>query len=149
MSKSEEISSIENNDRKKEKDSKSEQPISPEVIESIPPEMQRVARWFFAASRSSGSINNPFLEKMNEGHIDKLIDIFSKDNDNDLKNVNSNRRYNFAYFFVVVGLFIFLTLQLSGSNAELYKEILKYLFIFTGGFGSGMGIQAYKDRKKS
>lgn len=93
-------------------------------------------------------IDVKIAEKINEKHIDKMLESAEKDNELSFRDTAQARKYNVLYLIIFAALFIFTTIYLVGMDKELYKEILKLLAIFLGGLGSGFGIKSYMDRDK-
>ena len=91
---------------------------------------------------------HPLAAKLNDQHIDKILEIAAKDDEHAFKDAGQARKYTLIYILVFAALFVFLTIFLVGSDKELYKEILKLFAIFLGGLGSGFGIKSYMDRNK-
>jgi len=120
--------------------------IEPEILKDAPPEVQRIVRSM--SMTRFGSMPNPLTEKINEKHIDKILDLSDKDDERKLNDVTQSRRYGFAYVALFAAVFIFLTIFLANSNSPLYQELLKIIAIFAGGFGSGFGIKGYIDKDK-
>lgn len=99
-------------------------------------------------SHISGSISSPIPGKLNEQHIDKIIQ--NKEN-NDVRNSIERlhrRKFQLVYILIAVALFVFLTLFLVGKDTELYKDIIKLFIAFVGGMGAGYGIKKFSDQNK-
>lgn len=120
-----------------------------EIIDNLPPEIKKVVEMGFSMQRFSGPMPNPFVSKLTEKHIDKILDLGIKEEDNSFVNVKLERRYNLVYFFGAVALFVFLTVFLVDNNKDLFLEILKISVVLLGGFGGGYGYKAYFDKKKN
>lgn len=114
------------------------------LLESAPPE---VKKFMMSMQRMSGPIPHPLADKINDKHIDKILDLAEKDDERVFQDTSQSRRYTLAYLALFVALFVFATVFLVGKDTELYKEILKLLAIFAGGLGSGFGIKSYMDKK--
>nr|NIM17620.1 hypothetical protein [Candidatus Aminicenantes bacterium]NIM84287.1 hypothetical protein [Candidatus Aminicenantes bacterium]NIN23773.1 hypothetical protein [Candidatus Aminicenantes bacterium]NIN47489.1 hypothetical protein [Candidatus Aminicenantes bacterium]NIN90409.1 hypothetical protein [Candidatus Aminicenantes bacterium] len=95
----------------------------------------------------SRSILSPFESKINEKHIDKILELGEKDNERMYKDTQHSRKFLLFYILIGVSLFVFLTLFLVGKDTELFKEVIKLFVVFVGGLGAGYGIKHYKDRK--
>ncbi len=135
---------ITNND----KQDKSEEQSEEEVLEGLPEEVKRVVQIGWSMQRSSGPLPPQFLSKLNEKHIDKILDLSEKDDDRTFKDIQSSKKYMLTYVLIFSALFVFLTLFLVNENIDLYKEILKLLVVFAGGLGSGYGLKTYMERRK-
>ncbi len=123
-----------------------------EDLEQIPedefPSPPKLAKAMMSMMRVSASPSSPILEKLNESHINKIIESTDKDSERAFLDASSARKYGFFYFIIGVVTFVGLTVYLVDRNVSVYQEILKTLIIFGGGFGSGIGFKGYLDRKK-
>lgn len=122
--------------------------IDPEIFEELPPEIREVVRTGISMQRISGPMPNPLLSKINEQHIDKILDIADKEDTNSYNDAQSNKRYSLFYFLAFIGLFIFITIYLAKTDKELFIDILKIIISIAGGFGGGYGYKSYLDSKK-
>lgn len=120
--------------------------IPKDVLEQLPPEVRKVVA--MQVSSIAGPRPNPIVSKLNEKHIDTILELAGKDDERSHEDVKTARLYNLIYAVLGVGVFIFVTYFLAQSNTELYQEVLKLFAIFAGGFGGGFGVKAYIDRKK-
>lgn len=122
--------------------------IDPEIFEELPPEIREVVRTGISMQRISGPMPNPLFSKINEKHIDKILDLADKEDTNSYNDAQSNKKYSLFYFLAFIGLFIFITLYLAKSDKELFIDILKIIIAIVGGFGGGYGYKSYLDSKK-
>jgi hypothetical protein len=110
-------------------------------IEKIPEPVKSLFSSFFAARQP---VFPPFMEKITEQHIDKVLDYSEKQDQREFLEVQSERRLAFAKFVIIVVLFIFLfvflTLYLVDRDKELYKDILKVGLGALGGIAAGYGL---------
>lgn len=136
--KSEEEKSSENNDI----DS-----VGPELLKSLPPEAKKVLEIGMSMQRF-GPTPNPIAKKINEKHIDKILDLTEKDEERSFKDAGESRKFTLIYILIFAALFVFSTVFLVGSDKDLYKEVIKLFAVFLGGLGSGFGIKSYMDRNK-
>lgn len=118
-----------------------------EVLENLPEEVRRVVQIGMSMQRTSGPLPPQILSKLNDKHIDKILELSEKDDERVFEDVRQSRKYTFTYFLVFVAIFIFITIYLVGNDTDLYKEILKIFAIFAGGFGGGYGVKTYFDKK--
>lgn len=117
-------------------------------LRKLPPEAQRMVHMFMSRERYMGPLPNPVADKINEKHIDTILQLSEKDSERNFKG-SIHQKYFVAFIIVIfVALFVFLTIWLSQTNKELYMDILKIVIGFLGGLGSGYGIKAYRDRDK-
>ena len=119
------------------------------MVDDLPPEIEKVAEMAFSMQRFSGPMPNPILSKLNEKHIDRILDLTEKEGDNSFKESQSNKKYNLIYFILFILVFVFLTLFLVKDNKDLFLEIVKIGVAIIGGFGGGFGYKTYLDKKKS
>jgi len=146
MAKSEKRSIHDNKDIVKSEQKNAE---DTEILDNLPPEIKKVVEMGFSMQRISGATPNPILSKLNENHIDRILDIGEKEEDNSFKDSQSNKKYNLIYFIIGILLFIFLIVFLVKDNKELFLEILKIGVAIIGGFGGGFGYKTYLDKHKS
>lgn len=122
--------------------------IDPEIFEELPPEVKEVVRTGISMQRISGPMPNPLLSKINEQHIDKILDIADKEDTNTYNDAQSNKKYSLFYFLAIIGLFVFITIYLAKTDKDLFIDILKIIISIAGGFGGGYGYKSYLDSKK-
>ena len=135
--------SLEKPDEKKDRES-GESVIDPEVLEKLPPEARRFFE--FGMGSFSGPVFHPATKKINEGHIDKLLDSDEKDSQRQYKDRIWGRVFGVIYALIGVSLFVFATMYLA-DDKELYRDLLTKIIIFFGGGGLGYGVKAYFDRE--
>jgi hypothetical protein len=116
------------------------------VLEGLPPEERKRIQTFMSMGSVSGSILSPFESKINEKHIEKILDIKEKYDEKIFKDTQQSRKFLLIYILIGVFVFVFLTLFLVGKDTELFKEIIKLFIAFVGGMGAGFGIKHYMDR---
>jgi len=58
--------------------------------------------------RISGPMPNPLLSKINEKHIDKILDIAQKEDENSYKDAQSTKKYSLVYFIFIILFVTFL-----------------------------------------
>lgn len=114
-----------------------------EGFEDIPPQMRQVVEFGMA---QIGSRSNPLIKKISSEHIDKVLDQGERDNEREFKDVQSSRRYGFAYFLAALALLVFLTIFIAPLDKALYLEIVKAIAFLGGGFGAGYGFRGHVDR---
>ncbi len=128
-----------------DREEKKEERVPPaELIGTLPPEVKEIIGAMLSIERYSGPIPPQFFEKINEQHISKILEITERDEERALENVKSSRRYNLVYVLIFVGLLVFLTVFLVHEDTELYKEVFKLFIVFSGGFGSGFGVNQWR-----
>jgi hypothetical protein len=119
----------------------------PELLEDLPNEIKRVVEIGMSMQRFSGAMPSPIASKINEKHIDKILEIASKDSENSHLDKNDKRKYTLYYTLIGVIVFCILTYFLiTNDKDDLYKDVLKMLFAFVGGFGGGVGYKTLKDK---
>ena len=117
-----------------------------EVLQNLPEDVRKVMQIGFSMQRF-GAMPSPLAEKINPEHITKMLDIIEKDGDRAYQDNSSSRNFTLVYVLIFVAFFIFLTIFLVDKDKDLYQEIIKLIFAFIGGAGSGYGIKVYLDRK--
>ena len=63
-------------------DIKKEKPQEPEILDNIPEEAKKMIEMGISMQRFSGAMPNPLLSKINEKHIDRILDISERDDEN-------------------------------------------------------------------
>lgn len=119
----------------------------PESLESLPPEEKKIVQTSMLAMRRFGPVPHPLADKINAGHIDKILEITDKNSDLARKDKSESRRYFFGTVAVAVAVFVFLTIYLAGRHTEIYMELIEIILAFLGGLGSGVWIKTRMDRK--
>jgi hypothetical protein len=127
--------------------------IPPDIVKEIPENIRpRVIKEMttFMASSFMGQvpIPNPIISKINESHIDKIIDNAEKEDARQAESGKSIRRYIFGGFIailaVVIALVIFLVLQ---NSTSILVNLIIALFSFAGGLGAGFGAGKYLQKQ--
>jgi hypothetical protein len=120
--------------------------IDPELA-NLPPQVKRVVQASLSMQRISSPWVSPLLEKINETHISKIIELAEKEDDRIFSDTQQARKYRLVNTILILGFFGFLTVFLVNKDVAVYQELLKIIIIFGGGFGSGFGLKGYLDRK--
>ncbi len=118
-----------------------------EIPEDLPPKMRKRVEAIFSMGSISRSNLSPFESKINEKHIDKILEIKEKYDDKIFRDTQHSRKFLLVYVLIGVALFVFLTLFLVGRDKELLRDIIKLFIAFVGGLGAGVGIKHYLDNK--
>lgn len=140
----------ENGLEKKEANTEKEQEgIDPEILEDLPPEVREVVKSSIMMQRYTGPMPNPLLSKINDKHIDKILDLAEKEDTNSYNDAQSSKKYGMAYFLIFIAVFIFITLYLAKDDKELFMDILSIVISIAGGFGGGYGYKSYVDSRKN
>jgi hypothetical protein len=142
-----EITTAESAEKEKTSEKNDVDHLEPELLKALPPEAKKVLEIGMSMHRF-GPLPNPLAEKINEKHIDKILEIAEKDDERSFKDAGESRKFTLIYILVFSALFVFSTIFLVGSDKELYKEVIKLFAVFLGGLGSGFGIKSYMDRTK-
>lgn len=119
-----------------------------EILETLPPEVKKVIEMGFSMQRISGSMPNPLLSKVTEGHINKILEIADKEENNSFSDKQSSKKYNAFYFLISILFVVFLIVFLVGKDKDLLLAIIEKSTYFLGGFGSGYGVKVFIDSKK-
>lgn len=126
----------------------SEKPVEPEIFNNLPPELKEVVRLGFSMQRISGPMQNPLISKINEKHIDKILELAEKEETNSYKDAQSSKKYGVFYFTIILLFIVFLIVFLVGRDKSLLLSILEKSAYILGGFGGGYGLKSYLDNKK-
>ena len=121
----------------------------PEVLDDLPNEIKRVVEIGMSMQRFSGAMPSPIASKINEKHIDKILEIASKNSENSHLEKQETRK--FTLYYTLIGVLVFLGLTyflVSTGKDELYKDVLKTLLAFVAGFGGGYGYKAVKEKSE-
>ncbi len=126
-----------------------------EILSSLPDELpqevkERVTSMmmgFSGTSISRSSSRHPLFDKFSEDHVHKYLDYIQRDDDHAHELKSSNRWFHLTYTIIGVLFFSFLVVYLLPKDKNLLNDILKLLFTFVGGIGSGYGIRSYLDKK--
>jgi hypothetical protein len=113
-----------------------------DMLDNMPDGMKRKIQSFMSMG-ISGSMLSPFESKINEKHIDKILEIKDKYDEKVFKDTQQSRKFLLVYILIGVSLFVFLTLFLVGKDTELFKDIIKLFIAFVGGMGAGYGLKSY------
>ncbi len=122
-----------------------------ELLEKLPPEQREVATQFmasFSEFHTRVPAINPLINKFNDDHVHKLLDQVGHQETSAHELRKSNRLFHLAYFLVGVAILIVAVVYLQPRDPELLDTILKYLFAFAGGFGSGATYIVIRDRNR-
>nr|VFJ69910.1 MAG: hypothetical protein BECKFW1821B_GA0114236_11743 [Candidatus Kentron sp. FW] len=133
-----------------DKDAGEETEVSdgPESLKNLPPEVRKVIEIGMMSMHRFGPVPNPLTEKLNERHIDKILELSAKSEERTFNEADHSRWFTLIYALIFAALFIFVTIFLVQADKDLYKEALKLFAVFAGGFGGGFGIKSYLDRGK-
>jgi hypothetical protein len=116
-------------------------------LENLPPDVKRFMQATLSMQRISKPLVSPILEKVNENHISKILEIAEKEDERLFADTQSARKYTLINTILILVFFGFLTVFLVNKDIAVYQEILKIIIIFGGGLGSGFGLKGYLDRK--
>ena len=101
-------------------------------------------RYFSSITQFAAPVFSPVLQRINSGHIDKIIDNAESQSRREAEAEKSNRRYQFAYFTVtIVALF---SLLVFFAIREQYNVLIPVVTGITG-LGSGFGIGKLTNRR--
>ncbi|MBD1920520.1 hypothetical protein H6F77_05385 [Microcoleus sp. FACHB-831] len=116
-------------------------------LENLPPEVKRVMQATLSMQRISTPFGSPLQDKINEGHISKILDIVEKDDERTFADAQAARKYTLINTVIILIFFGLLTVFLVNKDVEVYRELLKLTVAFAGGLGSGFGLKGYLDKK--
>ncbi|GEM_PF-1701750 len=117
----------------------------PEILKDMPSHVKE-SLVAIASMRADDPLLSSFASKINENHIDKLIDSHENGQERIFKDNQQSRKFQLLYVLIAVMVFIFLAIFLVGKDTELFKEIIKLFIAFVGGIGTGFGIKNYMNR---
>jgi hypothetical protein len=139
----------ENNDKiPSENEEVNELDYEAQIIENLPPEIKKIVEMGFSMQKVSSQSSNPLLSKINEKHIDRILDIVHKEEDNSYKDAQSTKRFSLIYFTIIVLFIGFLIFYLVDKDTTLLITIIEKGLYVIGGFGGGYGVKAYLDNRK-
>lgn len=123
-----------------------EVPPRAEILDRMPADARKVVEIGMSMHRFPAP--HPLTDKLNEKHIDKILELSAESEKRSFDETAQSRRFNLIYAVILAALFIFVTIFLVQADRDLYKEILKLFAVFLGGFGGGFGVKTYMDRGK-
>lgn len=118
---------------------------STEFFEELPTEVKEVLEVGMTMQKYSGSLPSSLASKINEKHIDKVLDLARDDSDKDYKVDLWNMGMKIFILMISISLFMFLTLYFGKTDKDLYLDLVKVIIAFLGGIGIGHGLKARKD----
>jgi len=127
-----------------------EKPAEPseEELKEVPKEIQR----FIGMSLQSvfrGPLPHPIYQKINESHIDKILDSLAKSEENEYRKSCLDRWFTLFYSVLGVGFLVFLIIFLSVTGRGDYLDkVIMLLAAILGAFGGGFGYNAYRESKR-
>lgn len=87
-------------------------------------------------SVSSGFMPHPLIEKVNEKHIDKILESAEKQDERDYNMAVASNRYTLTYVLLFVGLILFFTWFFGKEDKTLYSHLITALVsLIIGAFG--------------
>jgi hypothetical protein len=119
----------------------------PEVLKELPPGLRKAVE-SFSLQAFSGPVFHPALAKINERHIDKVLDQADKDSERNFQDSQSSRKYRLIVTIIILIFLAGMTVFLVQADKELYKHVLNLLLPFLAGLAGGYGLKAYQDRDK-
>lgn len=121
--------------------------LPPEVLDKLPPEERvRVVREMSTLMMGMARfpVRSPIYEKINEEHINRIIENQDKNNDRIAKDRRSLRRYIFwgaiVTLLAFVALLVFFQVQQAG---EMVINLIIAFFSFVGGVGGGFALSKF------
>jgi len=91
-----------------------------EELEQLPEPVKRQVS-LVMQSVFRGPMHNPIADKLNESHLDKLLDNSAREDSNQYKYYSTNRWFTLAYVLISVFLFVFILIHFSGDRDVLSK----------------------------
>lgn len=105
------------------------------ILHDVPEEVKKFMRMSSTSIR--GSAPHPVMEKINAEHIDKVLSIAEKSDENEFKNQELERKHNRKIlFWLALFLLIIIVGGFFAKENDSVLKILTGLAIFAGGFGA-------------
>ena len=136
---------VKNKENEKKEQSEPEQ--VQKIIEHLPPEEQSVLEGLMISSSmtsTSSPIPPQILDKLNEKHIDRILDISDESDKREYTYKTKKEKYTFYYVILGIAVFVFLTVFLAKDKTDLFLDVVK----IGAGFLGGLGLGTYKKNKK-
>jgi hypothetical protein len=110
--------------------------------------MPRELRQIFEMSLHSvsGKMPSPIYSKLNESHIDRIIENAENDEKRQYSDHQLGRVFKLIGAVLGLAVFIFLIVFLSSNNSTLLTEIIKLAVAFGGGVGAGYGLKSFRKK---
>ncbi|MFG0326319.1 MAG: hypothetical protein ACF8SC_03500 [Phycisphaerales bacterium JB037] len=119
------------------------EPISPEVLEKLPPEAREVVQSWQASMQTSivAGPPDPIGRVLTADHFDKILD--NEERRDSRRHAAEKFRMGFVVLLAVIGLIfvILITWMLAGKSDDLLEKIIVAVIAFVGGLGAGLGGQ--------
>lgn len=115
--------------------------------EGNPQDLSNILEMFISQQEFSGQLPNPLLSKINEKHIDKILELSKADSELEYKDNHNSRKFRLIYFVLLLlfsGTLIFI---LADKDNDLLMKILESTYLFLGGLAGGYGLKSYTDKK--
>lgn len=91
-----------------------------------------------------GPMHPAVYEKINEKHIDKILDNSENEDKRGYNYAREGRFLKYGFSLVIVIVLVLLTAFLAKDNTDLYFKIIQILVLFGGGIGVGKGFLGKK-----
>ncbi|MEW6425742.1 MAG: hypothetical protein AB1523_13580 [Bacillota bacterium] len=119
-----------------------------EAVENLPKPVKKKVEYFEMMAAGISPVS-PFAGKLSEKHIDKILEIQSKQIEYTHETEKQARNHFLVIYLATAALFltIILSLAILGKDS-LLLDIIKIVSAFACGFAGGMGLKAHINRKK-
>lgn len=118
------------------------------VLEQLPPELKRSVETVLSTQKSATPLPSTLADKINEQHIEKVLELTAQEDTRRYMETLQRRRYRLIYMILGIICFAAMGFLMVGKHTELFKEIVKLFFVFTGGIGTGYALKSYFEKKK-
>ncbi len=118
------------------------------VLEQLPPELKKNVESALSTQKTETPLPSSLADKITEQHIEKILELTAQEDTRRYMETLQRRRYRLVYFILGMIGFGLLAVFTIGQHTDLFKEIVKLFFVFTGGIGAGYAFKGYFDKKK-
>ena len=119
-----------------------------EILDNLPPDAKKIIEMGFSMQRISGPMPNPLMQKITEKHIDKILELTEKEDNNSFVDAQTTKKYSLTYFIIIILFCTFIIYYLVDKDKSLLMNIIEKAIFVLSGFGGGYGFKAYLDNKK-
>ena len=122
-------------------------PVPPEIYDKLPKE----ARQFlmsFSMERTPVSPVYELAKKISSKDVGQLVRAVCEAQGLEFEVHKRSQWFHLGYAVLGIVVFIFLTIFFGNKDINAYMQIIRFLFAFFAGFGSGFGAKAYFDRRR-
>ena len=118
------------------------------VLDQLPTELKRSVETVLSTQKPVTPLPATLADKITEQHIEKVLELTAQEDTRRYMDTLQRRRYRLVYLILGIACFAILAFFMVGEHTELFEEIVKLFFVFTGGIGTGYALKSYFDKKK-